>query len=270
MADTEMEDLARLLHFDPFADSPQEKAPETPAAPEAEAAPAIEEAAAPTESEAGAEVAAAEPPTEDLRKRLEDTQQKLAYVAGMVQAQKPQQPAPQEQGPQIPDYNFTLPDQLVALIESEDPVQRRQGLAMFAQGVARTVHANTLSDVMRAREEMAHLMPQYVEAVQKQQNQVREVFQDFYGTHKDLDRPELRPLVVSVAQQILQESGANTWSPELRDKIAGKVRGVLGAYAAPGRRSNQPANVGGGRRPGASPANGQTADIMDVIFGPGG
>jgi hypothetical protein len=259
--DTSMEDLSRILNFDPFAEPP----PDAPEAPEAlEPAPPEDTAVAPESTPPEPQV----DQSEAIRRELEETRRQLAYLQGQMQKPEVKPETPAE--PQIPEYNFNLPEPLVKLLESEDAGERRQGLAYLAQGVARTVHMNALQEIQRARQELAAMMPQYVQAVNTQQTQAQEVFRDFYGKNQDLDRPELRSLVVGTAQQVIQETGANNWTPELRDKIAGRVRSVLGAYASPGRRSNQPANVRGGTRPGAPAVTSQAADILDTLFGPGG
>ncbi len=282
-----------LMGFDPFSKPPEGEAPgpveeptppteppagvvapvEPPAAPIEPPAPVEPPAAAPVTPPTGA-VPPAEPPApapapdpalEAMRVQNELLTQTLQR---MQQPAEPVSDPAAAAAPAVPPYNFNVPDELLAHMRSEDPNEVRTGLAAFAQGVAQTVHRTVMQEFT---DQMGSVVPQYVQQSVSSVQQQQEVFNDFYQVNKDLNLPELRPLVVSVAQQVASETGANAWSPQLRDAIASRVRGVLRGNAPPPvapTPAPPPASFGGSARPGetVSPDKVQE-DISRTLFG---
>lgn len=133
----------------------------------------------------------------------------------------------------IPDYKpFRIPDAIKEKIFSEKPEDMMDGLGMLMQGVAQITHYNV-------RKEMAQLMDQRMDnKVNKAQSELTEkqeakqtqasIRKDWEKAYPDLAEKDLQPLVAHIGQQVVQETGAKEWNEELRDKIAARVRKVLG------------------------------------------
>ncbi len=268
-----------LLNFDPFAKSgeeeqataveaaavaPTEAAPTPAAVEEGKPAEAVAEAVAP---EAAPPAPAEDPAMVALRQQNELLTQTLKTVQeAQAPAQAPAEAPAEAPAADIPAYSFNIPDELVKHIQSDDPAEVRTGVAALAQGVAQTVHQTVMQQF---GEQMSQFVPNYVQQSVASMQQQQEVFNDFYGNNKDLNVPELRPLVVSVAQQVASETGADSWSPTLRDAVATRVRGMLRSGAAPAASTPpQPANFGGSARPAAdAAATPVQADVMTTLFG---
>lgn len=232
-----LEDVSAVLSFDPFdgisdGDTGAASAGVGNAASEqpAPATPTEGQASPPTLPEGASAPQGATPPAASatdsemaaLRAQLTAMQQ------AMYTPREPApQPAPQQEPPAQPQYQFNLPADLLQQMEAEDPVARMQGYARFAQGIAMTVHQQALAEARQ----MIEAMPQQIEPMIQQRLHQQHIFQDFYGTHKELNKPELYPLVVSVAQQVAREKNISGWNPELRDAVAARVKSVLGLPA---------------------------------------
>jgi len=207
-------------------------------------------------------------------------QAELAQLRQQLQANQGQQPAQNGQNgegsgePPLPDYNFTIPPQLLEMLDSEDPTQRQQGVAALAQGTAQEVHR-------AIRQEMTQVfggVPQMVQAIVGQMLEARQMFDDFYGTYQAFNKPELRPVIVQVAERLQaqpQWQGVG-WTSDFRDAVAKEAAQVLGiSLAAPGAApaaaasvaSPPPSSVGGAGRPAVAPqtVNGLPVEVASVF-----
>lgn len=175
-----------------------------------------------------------------------------------------------EDTPKVPAYSFTIPDQLMTLLDSEDPTERRQGIAAMAQGIAQTTHQQVLGQVQGM---FTSIVPQTVMNVVQEQNYSKAIFEDFYGTHKDLNREELKPLITQTAETVWKETKAQQWSPKLRDTIAQRVRTILtqGNTSTKGQDGGQdtrkvpPANPNAGRQSRANNAVDSASAVADDV-----
>jgi hypothetical protein len=176
-------------------------------------------------------------------------------VEGFTRAAPQQQPAApaQPQDDPIPPYDFTIPDHLMQAFASEDPAVRKQGLVQFSKGLAWGIHATIRKEYRQA---IIDAVPPMIEQAMTGQTLMRQVFDDFYGTHKDLNRPEIRPMIVDIAQRVWQSGrfGKN-WNPQMRDAVANEARGILAGYAPPARPNvpQAPAMAPTGARPPIDP-----------------
>lgn len=278
------DDLDRLLNYDPF--SQEAAAAETPADEAGTpSAPAQEGGEAPSSPEAQpgqvqAQTPDAPAPAEDpekalLKQQLEAMQREIEAIRRP--AQPPAQPAggPQAEVP-VPDYSFNIPDTLLQHLQSDNPTEVRTGVAALAQGVAQTVHRQVMQHAAEmfgavVQQHIPQMIQQHVTGVET----AKEIFSDFYGTYKELNVPTLRPLIAATAQQVATEFRANSWTPQLRDETARRVRAALAAGnpvqptspAAPPARP--PVQFGGnGARPaGNVPASKTAEDIQKTLFG---
>lgn len=273
-------DLESVLSFDPFKDGmtgddppTQSAEPDAPAAP-TEPAPSKPAAGQPQQPTAApASAATPNPELTMFQQRVQQLESQLAAIQQARHAQPQAQPAPAA-GPQVPPYQFNLPPQLQAMLNSEEPTERAQGLAIAMQGVAQAVHQNLMNEWTRREEELRNdYVPQTIHQYVSQQQKSQEIFQDFYGTYQDLAKPELRGLVMSAAQQVYAELGNPVgWSPQLRDTIATRVYQVLGKQPGQQQQPSTPPTIlgGGGSGVGSRPngvPNGASADIMNTLFG---
>lgn len=270
-----------ILNFDPFNKEEAKGAPvvEDPPAEEEETLPA-EPAKAEAQTAPAQESQTAEPPPqppEDSEKAL--LKQQLASMQAALDAlQKPQpqqnQPRQQEEFP-VPEYNYNIPEPLIQHLQSENPAEVRAGIGALMQGLSQTVHRTVVKDLT---DMMQHVVPQMVRQGVDGANTAREIFTDFYGTHKDLNVPELRPLIVNTAQQVANEFRANSWTPQLRDETARRVKAVLAGHATPPAPAvtqppatppaKPPAQFGGnGTRTNEVPMSKTAADIKSTLFG---
>lgn len=222
---------------------------EAAAAP-AEGEPGKTETPASEEEPGGKEAATEESPELALMRQTMESQKTLIE---QLQKGTPGDKAPDDKGGEeehsvVPDYAFTIPDGLMNLMDSEDTAERRQGIGALAQGVAQTVHKQMLGQV---QEMMSSVVPQTVMNVVQQQTQAKAIFEDFYGTHQDLNKEELKPIIVQVAEKVMKEAGTQEWSPKVRDVIAARVKSLLQqgtAPVAPAAPTTPPASPGGVRQ----------------------
>lgn len=287
--------IETLMGLDPFAEPPAE----TSDGGTGEEPPPKAEETPPTGSEPGTETPAGEeeqtpageqPATQEdpekalLRQQVEQLTQTVTQLSQQMQQSAGQQPGqqpgqsgqqPSGEAPQIeiPDYAFNIPDELVGLLDSDNPAERKQGFAAMAQGLARTVHQVVMGAVQQT---YIDPLPQQFQGMIEQQLQAKEIFSDFYGKYSALNKPELRPLVIQTMQQVVQETGAKQWSDSLRDTIGARVMGLIGQGVTtpppktPAKTPAQPTPAGPGTRP-AAPVVDQSAnssdDISQVVFG---
>lgn len=264
----QVDELEQVLRFDPFDVEPTQPLPDPETPPE----PTSVVEAQPTEPA---------PPAGPTTEQFRQFETQLAELRGMLSA-RPVQPdpanesTPGEEDLGVPDYGFTLPDQLITMMTSGDPEQTRQALGAYAAGVARIVHQNV---VRQFRTEMQESVPRAIQSTQAQRQQQEQWFQDFYDPetgYADLNRPELRSIVVNSAKQVLQANPQvqnmtpaqfRAHWPSLKKAIGDTARGVVarirgGAPASPPppQVPSPQATVPGGGAAGASPARAAGGD----------
>jgi len=280
------EETQSLLNFDAFGgeeeeevSAPSEAGKETPAT-EGEAAPEGDGETVEPGTEEGEPPLDESPTTSpELSALLQQVARQNAAIEELKKTRTAPSKEPAEDGPA---FNFTVPDQLMALLGSEDPGERKQAVSALAQGIARETYRTAMGQV----QEMLSGIPQVVQTAIQQENSARTVFEDFYGKHSDLNRPELRPVIMNVAQTVMAEEAARqgvsvadmSWSEKLRDEIAKRSRTALGikpaASSKGGGKPPAPLPKGGGAAP--RPKVGATAstkpnspdDIAKTLFGP--
>lgn len=157
-----------------------------------------------------------------------------------------------EQAPQAPLYDFKIPVETLGKVFSENVEERAQGLAQIMQGTAMAVHRN-LTQVMNqyAQQEIPRVIQGHMEMQQAKQS----IHNDFCGTYPELNRDEVKPLVLQVAQQVMQETGQTGWSNKLRDLTAQKVKAIITSIA--GRQPQAAAPQGQAKPNFMSPNSGQ-------------
>lgn len=172
---------------------------------------------------------------------------------------------PQDGGaPKIPDYMYDVPDQIMAAMASEDPVQRKEGVKHLLGGIGRTIHRNIMREIATAQAQI----PQMVTGMIKEQAYRQRIHDDFYGEYKDLNAPHLIPVVTATFGDLLQQGKVqkDSWSQKTRDIVAREVYKRLGRpFPTKGQPPVQkpqvpPKQIGGNRGPGAGAPQSNTAD----------
>ncbi len=121
----------------------------------------------------------------------------------------------QAQGAQPQAFNFQVPQQYADAISSEDPNTRVLAINQLLNGVAQTVHQQTLRDV---DQRLATITPAVQQQVQQAQGQA-DIKRDMYGTYPELS--SMQDMVVATASQLATQFP--TWSPDYRDAIAERL-----------------------------------------------
>ena len=263
------EEIGDLLRFDPFDSAPAEEEPaeesETPA--EAEEAPAEEET--PSEEEEGGEdpgpSSEDEPPSVDPEKEL--LRQQLETMQKLLQQRTAEPPKEEpKDAPPVPAYQFEIPDALVEGLDSDNPVEKKAAVGALAQGLSAAIHQQMIAQVQQM---IQQAVPQLVQSVVAEHTTSQEIFHDFYGKYADLNRPELRTLVRSVAEQVYEELKPQQWTPEVRDTIAQRVYGIIGKKQTRKPAAKPPKMVGGssGGAPRQEDKPSASDEILDTLFG---
>lgn len=290
------QEILDILNFDPFpggelppepavaegAETPPAAAPQQPSGQQttdpahpAEGTEAVPVTALPADPATTPAAPAATAPTADPQTVALQTQvQSLtAALAAAQSSTKAPAAAPDAKVPDAPDYMFSVPDQLLQLMGSEDPNQVRQGLQALMSGLGQSMH----KIVMQAVDEKLATVPSMISQGQQVLAQRQIIFEDFYKAHPDLNQPALHSVVSNVGAQVQAEMGAQAWSPQLRDAIAVRVRQSLGliqgttqvapavpvpAPVTPAAVPKPPAMIGSG----VSPAPKQAPILGDEIL----
>lgn len=222
--------IEEVLRYDPFAEKPTDakgkdgvKTTEPP----------VDGGGTPTEPTTPTAPVAPTPTVAPPENPLEKTVRELqAKIETLTAAQTPAEPtSPSEPKPaEVPPYAFNLPDALLTGLASEDPAERKHATGALLTGAAQAIHRTVMANV----ETMLNRMPELVQGMLVQHQQQQEIFQDFYGSYPELNKPELRPLVLNTAKQVLQETGAQSWSPEVSKAIGTRVKSIIAAVIPTG------------------------------------
>lgn len=202
--------------------------------------------------------------------------EQAAKPAPAQEEQKPKQPAEGE----FKGYDFSLPEEIVEALGSDEPAIRRKAVNGIVNGLANKL----AKDFGTAMAEMAKQIR--AEAVQAALGHIdsrtneQKVRDDFYTAYPDLKElvdnlPALDGVIWSTAHQLSQATGQKNWTPQLRDQVGAAMRLQLklpapaGVTAQPQGNGQRPPrkgtfSAGGGPSPGARP-NGQASPQDDML-----
>ena len=272
--DRDMESARKVFEFDYFG--PADGDPAEPLPGDAPPASPTPGAAAPGKVPEASLAAA--PPAPTKSPEVQALERQIAELNGRVEGFTRAQPQPAPQGDaapevEVPAYEFAIPEKLAGLLNSEDPKERMAGMAHLSRGIAQVTHREVVKSI---RAEVGAILPHVIQAHLARSQGAQTVQTEFYGKYKELNSPELRPLVANVASRLAAELKVRSWTPEFGDKVAERVRAVL-TRAAPAPTpspSAPPASQaprltqGGGVRPGGGPsppATSQMDEMMDLL-----
>lgn len=218
-------------------------------------------------------------------------QAELARIAGLLaqdRADRSRQQQPQRTetaAPPGPRFNLQIPEAILnTIVTSEDPGERRQALALFANGLANTIHAEMAQEFSAQLRAVMQAVPRVTQNQLSERQTQQEMWGDFYNSYTNLPRtPGFMNFVANEAQALAREQHRNginpTWSPEFRAALASRVYGAFGQQAPAPRTSAVPAprqNGNGQRQPkpasfaagnggrGGGAARAATPEIQDI------
>jgi len=154
-------------------------------------------------------------------------------------ATQPSQGQPQQQQPaqgdqknpleNMPEYNFEIPDQLVNMMASEDPGERKRAMGALVKGVSQTIHQQVVDVIKHVQESMGGNITTQIQNHQAQQ----QVYNDFYGAYPHYNTPALRKVVHGMAIQLIQQDasmGVRTqWNKNFQQRLGDAVTNSLKA-----------------------------------------
>lgn len=177
--------------------------------------------------------------------------------------------APAE-GNEVPEYNMQIPDEIMGAIRSEDPQEAAKGVNALANGLAVTIHKRVLSEFSQKMSTMQQGLPQAIQQVVALERHNKAVFDDFYGTYKQFNNPQLYPIVLAEAQKLSKETGAKGYSQAFKKVLASRLTKLLQSATAPAQSpaqapAKQPEFNGGSNSRGAMAPAGN-AEVADLMF----
>ena len=220
-------EVVAVLGYDPFG--PAEEAPPQPPPTQPQAVP----------PQPGQPVAQPAVPTQP--NELETLRQQLGQVTRELQTlRQPAQPQPGQPGhpagpiDPVPTYQYEIPDQVLQLMASENPADRKLALGNVMTAVSRSVHG-------LMQKELAQVIPALARQVMMEHLGQQEVGKDFYSKYSDLDKPHLRPLIYQIAAGWAQQNPQAGWNEQTRDAIARIVYQTFNMQFPGGSPQAQPA-----------------------------
>lgn len=245
------DDIRAIMNYDPFESAAQDTLPSAgagEAAQQGSTGPGQQVAGTPpTGAPAAAPAVQAPPSGPSADQALREAAAALAHSAQQIpqviqQATAPPQPQQDEWAPrdvrgQLIDYGVVMsqiPDQVIAGLASENPLERKQALSQTLGIAMHIAHRQTAAHVIQQlRHEFSQVMPTFVrEEIQSFRTQ-QEVYKDFYDAFPALSHPAIRPIVQREAASLAQQLGVRGWTEDFRNKLGEHVTNVLRQFAAP-------------------------------------
>jgi hypothetical protein len=284
-AEISEKDIVDLFTHDPFDSNPKDDEPEVEAA-VAHEAKVEERAAEPVPKEAAPQLGAQQEPTQpeegapteaqpaqqaqtsevaELLATVREQQQTIQGLmqqqaqAAQAQAQTKDAATPEEPKIETPAYEYTIPDQIVDGLRSEDPQHTRLAIMALVKGAGQSIHQEVVK-AMRA--EIQQSIPDMVQTQVQTQDSSQQIFNDFYGTYPQLNNPAFHGMVHAVAAEVMQRPGHNQWNAQTRDAIYGEVVGQINAamgQTAPAGTPVPPTSAPQVTPQGSGPPAGQSA-----------
>lgn len=182
-------------------------------------------------------------------------------------------------------YKMLVSKDLVSAMMSEEPEQQRAAVSALANSVMNKMFQDFRGALVDMERRIVSQIPNIMNTVQTTKTAQQQIEEDFYGAFPELNKPILRDAVWNTVGSIAKRTGAQGWTPELRDTAGqflldnlgfqraqaqgnGQQQTAVQAPAAgkPAPRRTFAAGSGGG---GSNRPNGQTqanefADVLDI------
>lgn len=157
---------------------------------------------------------------------LSEQNRQILEMLAKGQTPQPATPAAPAE-PTTPEYMFEIPQQIWTMIQSDDPAQAQRGLAALIAGMGKTVHQHVRQEYEgKLREAIQNARQTFATDTQRAAT-ATQVYNDFYGTYPQFNRPELRELVAAATNAVVKETQATQWSAGLRDQIGERVSSII-------------------------------------------
>lgn len=182
--------------------------------------------------------APASDPAVELELKMLREQLQMYKETQMQQGAVPQAPAQvpedHELEPlyQVPQQyrQLQVPMNVVEKIFSQDPDTIRAGLNEYAQGIAQLVHGQVVAQA-KAREALIAKRVEEKALSPWRQQEAKSANQkfhdDFYGKHKELDKPEWKPYIAQKMQRLAKQMGITQPTEQFLDWAAAQLKAEL-------------------------------------------
>lgn len=222
-------------------------------------APATEPAKTPEPAPATAPASAPAAPSDTELKTLMlqilQNQQALREGASAkkAEAEKEKPAAPEDEDTKVftpaktTDYAFNIPSKLYNGLYSADATEEERVMCLqaFASGIATSVHNRIMQTFGTWTKNQFQAIPAAVDYLvsqrESQKTSQKSIRDDFYGAFPELNKPALGPIIKSTIQAVAKETGAKSWTPEVRNKVGTRVRELLAAFAPKVPQTTAPA-----------------------------
>ena len=293
----ETPEVKKAMEFDPF--TPEGDEVQIPAATTPDVSPSADggkvDPAQPVSEQSASTPSDSTPPAEPvapvISPETKSLQDQVAQLTNVIQTMQKAAPAPTSTEPQqpqdplevMPDYQFGLPDELMRMMASEDPVERKTGTAHLVTGVARSIHQTVTAAVGQRLKQLESSIPNSINSVVQTQQLQQTIAKDMYSKYPQLDNEQIRPMVKAAYSKIAEQTGNWQWNDAVRDKVAQAVITSLAGIIQPAPVAGQvlavpvptllpPTYLNGGNAAGARPAGGtqpksqqgHMADVFDT------
>lgn len=152
-------------------------------------------------------------------------------INGMMQAAYAPvaQPQPNQQQPQIPDFQVQIPDELVQGLAAEDPMMRKRSLEQLGSGLGQMVLHRANQQVAALYNHISNAIPQMVASMIAQHTQMRNWHDEFYGEYKEFGAsPQMKQFVANIAANLAQQGKIRDMSRDSHKLVAEGVLAALG------------------------------------------
>ena len=298
-SDPNLNDVSEVMNFDPFEaedaptnpDGGQDKPPTEGEAPtEGDAADGTADGSQPAKVddketpegeadpiEALAKAGKVEPAVESASTNalLEKALNIIEKTGGQGQPAKTEGATDDKAAPESPYKNAAIPQQIVGLIESEDPQERLAGMTALMQGTMNTVHTQVMKAVTEQLGGVSKSFPELIQSAIQAHTQSVQVFNDFYGSHPEFNDPKLYKTVQDAAAELAKETGVDTYDEKFKAALVKRLQdmGIKGKSTQKPAGNETPPKGGakmldgGSTRTDAPPKDDQQAEIDDMVFG---
>lgn len=242
-------DLDAFLGYDPFADKSTGKETGEAQSPTGETRQAQqgqeEIPATPPEGQAPKAEASQEVLPQELE--LQMLRDQVAQLQSMVNTQQSNNGQQELSGADDPELNgyyqvpptygqLNVPGDVLESIMSGEPATVAKGLNQFAQGLAAIVHGQVNQqaqhrEALIAKRTEARALAPYKQ--QQEQAQSQTLHDTFYGRHKELDKPHLKPYIAMKMKQFAAQVGMQEPTQAFLDWGAAKLKAELALTAPP-------------------------------------
>lgn len=129
-----------------------------------------------------------------------------------------------------PAYELKINDEMIQLLASaEEPEQFKKGMEAIVNGVATVVHREVMKHVDRlVQDRLVSNVPEIIEhrsSIEKSQAAIRD---DFFKHYPGYNDEKFAPVIVAAAEAIDKQYKPKSWSPEIREAIALRIRELTG------------------------------------------